>query len=409
MSTRTATVTAGAGAPAPAKAPDELARRLRLGGNARLRKLLTRGLWIAAALAVAIAIGRWWRARGATPPPAYVTAPVTRGELDVTVSATGALEARNLVQIGCEVSGRIASVEVRENDVVHAGQVLAEIDPELLDAQVAQARAQLAQAEAALVQARATDRDAARTRVRTAGLFDAGVVSAADRDAAATAAERATAAVAVARADIERATAALRIAETNLTRAVIRSPIDGVVLTRDVEVGQTVVAAFQAPVLFQIAEDLAAMKVSVDIDEADVGLVHEGQAATFTVAAYLGRTFDARVATVHNAARLVDRVVTYEAELEVDNHDLLLRPGMTVTAQIVARRLPDALQVPGAALRLTPPGQAAPAPGDPPRLWLLRDGAPVAVPVEVLAQNDTHAAVTGAGIAPGAAVIVDVR
>jgi HlyD family secretion protein len=186
----------------------------------------------------------------------------------------------------------------------------------------------------------------------------------------------------------------------------VRSPIDGIVLAREVEVGQTVVAAFQTPVLFLIAEDLRVMRASVDVDEADVGQVREGAAATFTVAAYLGRTFDARVVTVHNAARLVDRVVTYEAELAVDNPDLALRPGMTVTAAIVAREVPDALLVPAQALRFTPPGEDADE-GD--HVWILRDGRPVAVAVTVEGDDDILAAVTAPELAPGTLVIVNTR
>ncbi len=395
-------------APAAAPAIDpEVSHTLHLGGGARVRRIVVRVLLAIAAVAALVLIGRWWQRRGERPPPSYVTAPVTRGELEITVTATGTLQARNQVTIGSEVSGRISRVLVDANDRVTKGQILAEIDPELVDAQVAQSAALLAQARAQAVTARATRREARQTLTRVTGLLEAGVAAEQERDAAVAAADRAAAAVTLADATIAQAAAALRLARTNQTRTILRSPIDGVVLARDVEVGQTVVAAFQAPVLFQIAEDLRAMRVSVDVDEADIGLVHEGATATFTVAAYLGRTFDAKVVAVHNAARLVDRVVTYETELDVDNTDLALRPGMTVTADILARRVPDASLIPSQALRFTPTGEPPITTGA--RVWILRDGKPVSIAVEIDGENDTQTAVTAPELDAGAAVIVNVR
>lgn len=394
----------------PANAPaidPEVSRTLHLGGGARARRIVLRALIAVGVVTALVLVGRWWRQRGVRPPPAYVTAPATRGELTITVTATGTLEARNLVTIGSEVSGRIARVLVDVNDRVTKDQVLAEIDPELVAAQVAQATAQLQQARAQAVTARATRREARQTLARVTGLIEAGVAAAQEQDAAVAAADRSAAAVTLADAAVAQAAATLRLARTNLTRTVLRSPIDGVVLARDAEVGQTVVSAFQASVMFQIAEDLRAMRVSVDVDEADIGLVHEGEAATFTVAAYLGRTFEARVVAVHNAARLVDRVVTYETELDVDNTDLALRPGMTVTADIVARRLPDALLIPSQALRFTPAGEPPITAGA--RVWILRDGEPTSVAVTIAGENDTQTAVTAPELEAGAAVIVNVR
>lgn len=383
-----------------------VARTLHLDGGSRVRRFAVRAALVLAAALAALAIGRWWHGRGVVSAPAYVTAPVTRGPLAVTVGATGTLEARNQVTIGSEISGRIARVLVDANDRVTRGQVLAEIDPELLAAQVEQASAALASARAQLASARASADEATLTRARVDELTAAGAAATAEREGATAAALRGAAAVQLAAAAVRQAEASLRLARTNLARTAVRAPIDGVVLSREVEVGQTVVASFQAPVLFQIAEDLRAMRASVDVDEADVGLVREGQEVTFTVAAYVGRTFTARVATVHNAARLVDRVVTYEAELEVDNPDLALRPGMTVTAELVARRVPTALLVPAAALRYAP-ADAPPAAGK--RVWIVRGGLPVAVAVELLGENDTLAAIAAPGLPPDAAVIVNTR
>ena len=183
-------------------------------------------------------------------------------------------------------------------------------------------------------------------------------------------------------------------ARVDLERTVIRAPVDGIVVKRSVEPGQTVAASLQAPVLFKIAEDLRAMKVEIDVDEADVGKVKVGQRARFNVAAYLDRTFDARVVMVHNAARVIDRVVTYRADLAVDNPDLALRPGMTATAEVFVGDVREAILIPTQALRFTPGGP----------VWVIRGGIPVPVSITVLGETETTAAVRGA-IEPGDQVL----
>ena len=405
MSTALAPPLGAAGAPG---VDPEVVRTLRLGRGSRLRRRLVRVAGLVAGALVVAALVMAWLGRGVRPAPTFTTAPAVAGDLQIAVTATGTLEARNLVDIGSEVSGRVDRVLVDANDRVTRGQILATLDPTTFEAQVAQTRAALAQARAQALSARTTRDEAAVTRRRVDDLLAAGVVATSERDAAVAAAARAEAGVALADAAVAQAAAAVDVARTNLARAVLHTPIDGVVLERAVEVGQTVVAAFQAPVLFRIAEDLRAMKVSVDVDEADVGLVAPGQDATFTVAAYLERRFAARVTTVHNAARLVDRVVSYEAELEVDNRDLALRPGMTVTAQIAAGRVPGALLVPSQALRFQPAGVVR-ADSAGPRVWIVEAGLPRAIPVEVRGANDTHTAIVGPGLTAGAAVIVDAR
>jgi len=397
--------------PQPAVDP-EIGRILGLGKNRKLRRIVMRIAIAMIAAAGVLAVGWWWRARHTPAQVAYTTAAVARGELAVTVTATGTLEPRHTIEVGSEVSGRVRRVLVDFNDHVTRGQLIAEIDPEVFEAQVLQARAQLRQARAQLSQARTTQVEARANRVRADGLYAEGVIATADREAAFAVADRADAAVELAAANVDQATAVRRIAETNLTRTAVRSPIDGVVLDRRIEVGQTVVASFQAPVLFTIAEDLTAMQVVVDVDEADIALVEPGQAATFTVSAHLGREFPATVASVHEAARLVDRVVSYQAELDVDNREQVLRPGMTVTAQIIARRVPDAVTVPNQALRFSPAsggfnGPEAAAAG--PEVWVLRDGVPVAVAVEVGLANDTRTEIRSGALAPGDPVIVDAR
>jgi len=389
-----------------ATAAADLAAIVKKGRHGRLRKIAVRVLVIAAITGAVVAVIGWWRHRGTSAPIAYQTAPLEKGALTVSVTATGTLEARNVVQVGSEVSGRIRRILVADNAHVTKGQPLAQIDPEILAAQLEQARAVRDQAEAQVRQARATQRETAQLRARDKALFARGVVSQQELESAVAAAARAEAATSLAAANLRQATATEKVAATNLTKTEIRSPIDGIVLSHTTEEGQTVVAAFQTPVLFEIAEDLHELQLSVDVDEADIGKVREGQRAKFTVAAYADRRFDATVTTVHNASRVVDRVVSYEAELAVNNPDLELRPGMTATAEIIVEQIRDELVVANQALRFTPPNVEAP-PG--PHVWVLRAGAPVPVAITVVGENETHAAIRAEHVVPGELVIVNTR
>lgn len=284
---------------------------------------------------------------------------VTRGPVIHEVTATGHLEARGTVTVGAEISGKIASVEVDFNARVTKGQVLARFDRTSLLAQDQQAHAGLEVARTAMREAELAAAQAERDRKRVEALFASNAVSAAERDAAVDRATQATAHVAnmKAQAALQRASGSL--ADTNLARADIVSPIDGVVIKRAVEPGQTVAAAFQAPELFVLAEDLKKMRVVAAIDEADIGQVRVGQAARFTVDAFPDRTFEAEVTEVRNAPVVTQNVVTYETLLSVENPDLELRPGMTASLRIVTAEEKDAVLVPNAALRFTPPGQEA--------------------------------------------------
>ncbi len=284
-----------------------------------------------------------------------VTVEARRGDLQAIVTATGNLKGLDTVEVGAEINGRIKVVHVDFNDQVKAGQVLCEIDPTQLTANRDQARAQVAAAEAELRNRRATAQEARQTADRNTSMSGRGLVSAQQLETAVAAADRAEASVASAQAQITVARAALSNAETALAKASIKSPMDGVVLSRTVEVGQTVNASMQTPVLFTITKDLRRMELTVAIDEADIGQVKEGQEATFTVDAFPGKTFPATLRLIQNVATVVDNVVTYAARLTVDNDDLVLRPGMTATVNVLTAERKDALLVPNAALRFKPP------------------------------------------------------
>jgi len=397
-------------------------------------------LWIGLAVVATGAAGAWfWQGqRQAKAAPQYQTQAVARGALTVTVTANGTLQPTTQVAIGSELSGTVARVAVDVNDRVKKGQVLVALDDTRLRDQVAGSRAALAAAEAARAQARATATEARDNLARLRDVHQRSggqVPSAAEMAAAEAAAARSEANVASAAANVAQAQATLSSNVTNLGKATIRSPIDGVVLSRAVEPGNAVAASLQAVTLFTLAEDLAKMKLQVYVDEADVGQVRVGQAATFTVSAYPTRRYPATIVRVGYGSTTKDNVVTYLAELSVNNDDLTLRPGMTATATITTVERSDALLVPNAALRYSPTaaGAAASTPGTSivssmmPRLprgagggarragtdtaqvrqvWVLEGGQPQAVPVRPGVSDGRHTEVTSETLQPGMAVIV---
>ncbi|MGF1455805.1 MAG: efflux RND transporter periplasmic adaptor subunit [Alphaproteobacteria bacterium] len=289
------------------------------------------------------------------PPVEYETETIARGDLVVFVTATGNLRPTVSIDVGAEVSGLIEAVLVDFNDPVKAGQVLARLDTEQLEAQVTQSQAALDQAEAAVIEAEATLVEARLERDRLVSLNRRDNASIQQVDRAIASFRRAEAGVTRAQAQVDSARAQLRLNQSGLEKAEIRSPIDGIVLDRLIEPGQTVASSFQTPHLFTIAGDLAVMELEVDIDEADIGQVQAGQQADFRVDAYTGRTFRGEIVSVRNAPKETNGVVTYEAVLAVENPDLALKPGMTATADIVVQTVRRALLVPNAALRFTPP------------------------------------------------------
>ncbi|MCS6781043.1 MAG: efflux RND transporter periplasmic adaptor subunit, partial [Geminicoccaceae bacterium] len=327
---------------------------------ARLRRRRWLGRLLAALLLLALAAaGAWWLARPADGGIRWVAAPATKGTLTVIVTATGTVQPRRVVEVSSELSGIVREVLVDFNSRVRKGQVLARLDTARLEAAVASAMARREATRARVIEAEATLSEKARDLERKRELVARRVAPPSELDLAEAAHNRAVAARASAKADVAVAEAELRLAEINLEKASILSPIDGVVLQRNVDPGQTVAATLQAPKLFTIAEDLTQMEVQVDVDEADVGQVRPGQAATFTVDAWPDRKFPATIRDVRFASEIQAGVVTYKAILDVDNRELLLRPGMTATAEIAVQRVEDAVLVPNAALRFTPPAEEA--------------------------------------------------
>ncbi len=364
----------------------------------------------------------------------YKTAEAKRGDLVINVTTTGTLQPVSQVDVGTELSGTLATVEVDFNDMVEKDQVLARLDTTALESRIAEAKAVLQKAEAMVQEARATERETKAKAKRCKELAKRKMCSANDVDIAEAAHARAVAAVASARAQVASAKAALEGHKTNLQKATIRSPIKGIVLDRKVEAGQTVAASLQTPELFTLAEDLTKMELLVAIDEADIGRIREGMEAKFSVDAYPDRRFDATITQIRHAPQTVDGVVTYETVLAVDNPEQLLLPGMTATADIRIRHMQDVLLVPNTVFRYSPPmstqksqsggtlfsrmfrrprmprgetsKMSAAEKGHERTVWLLSDGKPEELKITIGDSNGIMTEVTS-GLAPGMSVITD--
>ncbi|MEZ5440196.1 MAG: efflux RND transporter periplasmic adaptor subunit [Lysobacterales bacterium] len=319
--------------------------------------------WSGIIIAAVVALLAWWfwpwqaeRQQG----PGWRTTTVDRGPISVSVSATGTLKALSTVDVGTQVSGQVLQVLADFNDQVTAGQIIAIIDPANFQARLTQARADLASARAGLEEAQANHRNAEADYTRKTELNARQLVARSEVDLALAARDQARARVSSARASIAQRDAAVANAELDLTYTEIRAPVDGVVLLRQVEPGQTVAASFQTPVLFQIAEDLAQMQIELAVDESDVGQIRADLPVRFTVDAFPGRRFEGRVRQVRLAATNVANVITYPVVIDVDNADLSLLPGMTASATIEVARRNDVLRVANAALRFKPDGVEEP-------------------------------------------------
>ncbi len=400
----------------PGQSREDVEKTLGIGKHAKRR-----GIWWILAAVIVLGLGGYWvvrsmKARALAAIPAYQTTPAVRADLSVTVTATGTLQGVNTVEVGAEVSGRVTQVLVDYNDHVDVGQLLAIIDPEQPQASYDEASANVAAADASIAQAKATVEESKASLARAEAQAALGLVATKDLEAArATAARaKATYASAIAQATVSRASQ--KSAKSKLGKTKILAPVRGMVLSRLIEPGQTVTAGFTTPILFKLTEDLRKMSLEVYVDEADVGRVKEGLDATFTVDAYQGKTFASKVTLIHNEPKTTNNVVSYEAILTADNADLLLRPGMTATATIVAEKREKALLVPNTALRFTPPVQksgfgppgAAAPPSTGPQVFILVGGQPKAVPVKTGATDGSNTEILEGALDVGAQVIVDV-
>ena len=413
--------------PDQVESPSEIQRILTASG-AGTGRWWVRGLfYTAVTLVIVLAVYSWWLPTDDSV-VRYETQPIALGDLTVTVSATGTLEPVNQVDVGSELSGTVDKVLVDFNDRVRAGQVLARLNTDKLDADVVEARASLASKRAKLKEAQATVQETRLAYERCGKLAERQLCSVEELDTARAKSVRAQAVSASAEAEVAVARATLEGKETEQNKATIHSPVDGLVLLRQIEPGQTVAASLQAPVLFTLAEDLTQMELHVAVDEADVGQVAEGQNAVFTVDAYPSRRFPAVITQVRFAPQTVDGVVTYETVLAVDNADLALRPGMTATAVIIVQQLDGVTLLPNTALRFSPPtaqrqqrsgvfGSLFPRPptssrrsnqvsGDGQRVWVLRQGEPAAVSVKTGPSDGKHTQLIEGDLPIGSELVV---
>lgn len=408
----------------------EIEKVLGLGPQAQAKRWAKRGVWLAV-LALAIVGSYLWYQNSQTTANAvtYETSPAKRANLTVTVTATGTIQPTTQIDVSSETSGVVRAVNVDNNSLIKKGDVLAELDSERFRGQLKSLQASVESAKAKLADTQATLKASELAYTRQISLQRRGLAITQDLESAQAAQQRAIAAVVSAQADIQVAIANLDLKQIDIDKSQILSPVDGIVLKRAVEPGQTVASSLQAPVLFTLAEDLKRMQLEADIDEADIGTVKLGQKANFTVDAFSGRNFPARIETVEFYPETTDGVVTYKAILSVDNSDLALRPGMTATAQVTVQEISNALLVPNAALRYSPPVAAKQQSFSLSRLflprmprnqksartetvagertvWVLKDNAPAAVQITTGATDGKMTEVVKGDISPDDLLII---
>jgi HlyD family secretion protein len=382
---------------------------------------------VAVVLAAVLAVGGFYLLKNRGNGVQFKTAKVSRGDLRATVTATGTVSAVTTVLVGTQVSGTVKQLFVDFNSPVKKGQLLAQIDPALPEARVAQTKANLQAAVANVEKAEATLLDAERTLERNRALFAKNFIARSDLDTADTNRLSAMAQLNVAKAQVEQQKAALNQEETNLNYTRILSPVNGVVISRSVDIGQTVAASFQTPTLFSIAQDLTRMQIDTNVDEADIGKVVVGQSVQFTVDAYPDNTFPGRVSEIRNAPTTIQNVVTYDVVVKVANPELKLKPGMTANVSIITSQEKDVIKVPNAALRF----KWQPAEGSPERgsagaagagrpqagraesgaktqgVWILAGQKPRRAPLTLGINDGNETAVLSGELKEGDAVIIE--
>ncbi len=339
--------------------------------------------------------------------PMFRTEKVAKGDIVMTVTATGTVNAVVTVLVGTQVSGTIKTIYADFNSKVKKGQLIAQIDPSLFEAQVDQARANVVTSKANLAKSEVTVVDAKRTMERNRELFGKNLIARSDLDTAETNYDGAVAQVNANKALVEQAAAALRTAETNLRYTRILSPVDGIVVSRNVDVGQTVAASFQTPTLFTIAQDLTKMQIDTSVDEADIGKVKVGEDVDFTVDAYPDVTFKGKVGQVRISPVTVQNVVTYDVVVMVDNQELKLKPGMTANVSIIVAEKKDVVKVPNAALRFKPSDKIKTKQQKGAGVWILENGKPRRVAVTSGIGDGNYTELTSGDIKEGQDVIVE--
>lgn len=357
---------------------------------------------------VLLAAAIYLLSRGKEDEAKFRTDKVVRGDIVKTVMATGTVNAVTTVLVGTQVSGTIKQIHVDYNSPVKKGQLIALIDPSVFEAQVQQANANLLSAEAGLQRAEANLADAKRTMERSRILFEKNLIARSELDSAETRYEAESAQLKASKAQIAQAGASLKLAETNLKYTRIISPVDGVVISRNVDVGQTVAASFQTPTLFTIAQDLTKMQIDTNVDEADIGRVIKGQKVEFTVDAYPDVTFEGEVWQVRNAPITVQNVVTYDAVIKVENPDLMLKPGLTANVSVIIATKKDVLKIPNAALRFKPSEktrEAGEKKGE--GVWILEKGKPRRISITTGISDGNYTELSTGELKEGQEIIID--
>jgi HlyD family secretion protein len=379
---------------------------------------------VAGVAAVTAVLAFYYRSNASADVPRYLTVAASRGSVVDTVEATGTLQAVTTVQVGSQVSGTIQSLHADFNSQVHKGDVIARLDASLLQAQVDQASATVIRLEADVERAGVTLDDAETKLARARQLHDAGLIPMVDLETAESTARQAAASVKAAQAQVIQARAALVQNQVNVRHTVITAPVDGIVISRNVDVGQTVAASMSAPTLFVIAKDLGRMQVEASIDESDIGRIAAGQTVAFEVDAYPRRRFTGVVSQVRLQPVVAQNVVSYVTVIDVPNPEHLLKPGMTANVTIEIARADDVITVPNAALRFRPPdAEPSPAPaqarsawpeqgrrpGWRAAVWVLRNGQLREVAVETGISNGVETAITGGELAENAPVVTGLQ
>lgn len=365
---------------------------------------------IAIVILILILIGVFVFFKKSNKAPEYITQKADRGDIRATVSATGTVNAVTTVLVGTQVSGTIKQLFVDYNSMVKQGQLLAQIDPSSLEAQAAQASANLSLSRANLEKSKIALRDTISVFERNKILFGKNFISKHDLDTSETTYLSALAQIKASEAQVEQTRAALNLTQTNLRYTRIVSPVNGIVISRSIDVGQTVAASFQTPTLFTIAQDLTKMQIVASVDEADIGRIKSGQPVTFTVDAYPDMMFKGNVSEIRNAPTTVQNVVTYEVIVKVDNPDLKLKPGMTANVSIVIDDKKGILRIPNAALRVKIQDKEfmASAPKGT-GIWILEDKKPKRVPLTIGISDNRFTEVLSGNISERAAIIVEIK